>query len=76
MTIEASDGDNNRDVKEVFFYSKKPDGEYANSGNPFKLYDDGQSGDAIAQDNKFSLIIWITAENMLGNYTFEFQARD
>jgi hypothetical protein len=22
------------------------------------------------------LIIWITAENMLGNYTFEFQARD
>jgi len=76
LTIEASDPDHNNDVKEVFFYSKKPNGEYANSGNPFKLYDDGLSGDATAKDNIFSLIIWITSANDLGNYVFEFQARD
>ena len=76
LTLEASDADNNRDIKEVFFYSKRPDGEYANSGNPFQLYDDGQSGDEIADDYKYSLTIWITSENTIGNYTFEFQARD
>jgi hypothetical protein len=76
LSIEASDPDHNNDVKEVFFYSKKPNGEYANSGNPFKLYDDGLSGDISAKDNIFSLIIWITSANDFGNYVFEFQARD
>ncbi len=76
LTIEATDPDNKNDVKEVFFYSKKPNGEYANSGNPFNLYDDGASGDATANDNIFSLIIWIISANDLGDYVFEFQARD
>ncbi|MBC8185170.1 hypothetical protein H8E88_29090 [candidate division KSB1 bacterium] len=76
LTIETTDPDHNNDVKEVFFYSKKPNGEYANSGNPFNLYDDGQLGDATANDNKFSLVIWITSANDLGDYVFEFQARD
>ena len=76
LSIEASDPDHNNDVKEVFFYSKKPNGEYANSGNPFNLYDDGLSGDISAKDNIFSLIIWITSANDFGNYVFEFQARD
>lgn len=76
LAIEASDPDHNNDVKDVIFFSKKPNGEYANSGNPFNLYDDGQSGDATANDNTFSLIIWITSANELGDYIFEFQAKD
>ncbi len=75
LTVTVTDQDDNRDIKEVLFNSFKPDGS-PSSGNPFKMYDDGTSGDAIAGDYIFSLRIFITSQNATGNYRFEFQAKD
>ena len=75
LTAKVTDQDNNKDIKEVSFDTFKPDGT-PSSGNPFKMYDDGTSGDAVAGDFIFSLRIFITAANDAGNYRFEFQARD
>ena len=59
VTIKAIDADHNNDVKDVFFYSIKPDSTYANNGNPIFLYDDGDvngySGDMDANDMIFSV---------------------
>ena len=75
LTAEVTDPDDNRDIKEVNFYTFRPDGTAA-SGNPFKMYDDGTSGDSIANDYIYSLKIFITSQNSPGNYRFEFQAKD
>lgn len=75
LAASVTDDDDNRDIKEVFFNTFKPDGS-PSSGNPFKMYDDGTSGDAIAGDYIFSLKIFITAQNATGDYRFEFQAKD
>ncbi len=75
LTASVFDADDNRDVKEVFFNSFKP-GNIPSDNNPFKMYDDGTSGDAIAGDFIFSLKIFIIPQNATGSYRFEFQAKD
>lgn len=75
LTAKVSDPDDNRDIKEVFFNTFKPNGS-PSSGNPFKMYDDGTSGDLVANDFTYSLTIFITAQNSPGDYRFEFQAKD
>lgn len=75
LTANVTDADNNRDIHEVYFDTFRPDGS-ASSGNPFKMYDDGTSGDVTAGDYIYSLKIFITSQNSPGNYRFEFQARD
>ena len=75
LTASVTDPDNNKDIKEVVFNTFKPDGS-PSTGNPFKMYDDGTSGDAVARDYIFSLRIFITATNAVGTYRFEFQAKD
>lgn len=75
LTANVTDADNNRDIHEVYFDTFRPDGS-ASSGNPFKMYDDGTSGDLTAGDYIYSLKIFITSQNSPGNYRFEFQARD
>lgn len=75
LTANVTDADNNRDIHEVYFDTFRPDGS-ASSGNPFKMYDDGTSGDLTAGDYVYSLKIFITSQNSPGNYRFEFQARD
>lgn len=75
LTARVADQDNNKDIKEVTFDTFKPDGT-ASSGNPFKMYDDGTSGDAVAGDYIYSLLIYISSQNSPGNYRFEFQAKD
>jgi hypothetical protein len=77
FTLAATviDPDDNRDIKEVIFNTFKPDGS-PSGGNPFKMYDDGTSGDATANDFIFSLQIFITSQNSPGNYRFEFLAKD
>jgi len=75
LTAYVTDEDNNADVREVSFNSYKPSG-IPSGGNPFKMYDDGTSGDRIAGDNIFSLLIWITSQNSPGDYRFDFQAID
>jgi hypothetical protein len=75
LSASVTDSDNNKDIKAVVFNTFKPDGS-PSTGNPFKMYDDGTSGDAVAGDYIFSLRIFITATNAVGNYRFEFQAID
>ncbi len=62
-------------IRRVFFNSFQPNGN-ASTGNPFAMRDDGQQGDAVAGDGRYSLRIQITPQNALGNYRFEFQAED
>lgn len=75
LTARVTDLDTNKDIKAVFFNTFKPDGS-ASSGNPFKMYDNGTSGDAVAGDYIYSLRIYIGSQNSPGNYRFEFQAKD
>jgi hypothetical protein len=75
LAARATDPDDNRDIKEVIFNSFKPDGSGSTS-NPFKMYDDGTSGDAVPNDYIYSLQIFITSQNSPGNYRFEFLAKD
>jgi hypothetical protein len=62
-------------IKRVFFNSFQPNGQ-PSTNNPFSMRDDGQQGDAVAGDGRYSLRIQITPQNALGNYRFEFQAED
>jgi len=59
----------------VFFNSFLPSGSPA-TGNPFLMRDDGQGGDAVAGDGRYSLTIQITSQNATGTYRFDFQAED
>lgn len=77
LSIKAEDDDVDcyDAVTRVFFNSFRPDGTPA-TGNPFVMRDDGQGGDATANDGRYSLTIQITPQNATGNYRFEFQAQD
>jgi hypothetical protein len=79
ITIKAFDPDGNDDIKTVQFNVFKPDGS-PSSGNPFKMYDDGNasgiSGDEKAGDGIYSLIIQLPPNTQKGTYKFEFQAID
>lgn len=79
ITVKASDPDGNDDIKTVQFNVFKPDGS-PSSGNPFKMYDDGNasgiSGDEKAGDGIYSLIIQLPPNAQKGKYKFEFQAID
>ncbi len=79
MTIRATDPDGDSDIKSVQFNSFKPDGS-PSSGNPFKMYDDGNasgiSGDDKAGDGIYSIIIQLPPNTQKGRYRFEFQAID
>lgn len=75
LSVQASDPNCITDLKRVFFNTFLPNGN-PSSGNPFSMRDDGQQGDAVAGDGRYSLGIQITPQNALGNYRFEFQAED
>ncbi len=75
FAVSAFDSDGPGDIATVFFRS-------LNSTNPnfeFKLYDDGNravTGDSIAGDGRYSLIIAIDSTATLGTKEFRFWARD
>jgi len=75
LSVKADDPDNPHDVKEVFFDTYKPDGTISKS-SPLQMYDNGASGDAVAGDQVYSLRAFLVYNNDVGNYRFEFQARD
>ena len=79
MSVKATDPDGQGDIKMVYFNSFRPDGT-PSSGNPFQLYDDGGasgiSGDDVAGDGIYSIIIQIPPGTQKGKYRFEFQAVD
>ncbi|MDZ7268470.1 MAG: hypothetical protein ONB48_12110 [candidate division KSB1 bacterium] len=77
LSVRAVDPDSSCDdgIARVFFNSFRPDGTPA-SGNPFAMRDDGQEGDARANDRRYSLRIQIAPQNQTGTYRFEFYAQD
>ena len=75
LSVKVTDPQGSADVSQVYFNTFKPDGS-PSSGNPFSMRDDGQGGDAIANDGIYSLGISISASNATGNYRFEFYAVD
>ena len=75
LTVRVIDPEGLSDVKSVYFNTTKPDGS-PSSGNPFSLFDDGTAGDVNPGDGVYSLTIYITPQNALGNYRFDFLAED
>lgn len=77
LRVRASDPNGLDDIQRVVFNSFRPDGS-ASTGNPFQMFDDGDSnhGDARRGDGIFSLKIILPASTQTGTYRFEFQAFD
>ena len=75
LSIKVKDGNGLNDIKTVSFLSHKPDG---NVSGPIQMYDDGGSvsGDQVAGDGIYSVLIEVTPDNQKGTYRFEFQAQD
>jgi len=82
----VSDPDGLDDVDSVYFFSQKPDGSYANGGNPLSMQDNGKAfnisdpwsgvGDATANDGIYSLTILMDTNALPGRYIFTFYSRD
>jgi hypothetical protein len=79
LRIMAQDTDGQQDIYKVFFNSFKPGGA-PSSGNPFQMYDDAnansKSGDIIAGDGDYGLMIQLPPTTTPGIYQFHFQAID
>jgi len=76
------------EIRSVTMMSLKPDGSYANGGQPIPLYDDGgqevfysfggidfTSGDSLANDGIYSLLLALAPNNLSGTYHWSFHAR-
>lgn len=86
LTARVRDEQSLADIDQVYFYSRKPDGTYANNGQPFLLKDNGLAfdinnlseavGDETAGDGEFTYSLLINSEAQTGWYRFEFYSRD
>ncbi len=88
VRVRVSDPQGLADVDSVYFLSLKPDGEYANSGAPFPMVDNGlpfnqqnfwvEAGDATAGDGIYTLTIGLSGNpaTLLGTYVYTFYMRD
>ncbi len=76
------------EIRDVSMMSLKPNGEYANNGQPIPLYDDGSetvfftfqgidftSGDRIAGDGEYALLLVLDPSTLTGVYGWTFNAR-
>lgn len=76
------------EIRDVSMMSLKPDGTYANGGQPIPLYDDGgsvvffsfegidfTSGDSLANDGIYSLLLALAPNNLSGVYHWTFNSR-
>ncbi|UCE04803.1 MAG: hypothetical protein JSW07_14415, partial [bacterium] len=78
ISISATDPQGLSDIRDVRFYSFKPDGTEAKN-SPIKMTDDGKkgsSGDEVANDGIYSVIIKLPSDTPTGDYTFIFEAID
>jgi len=88
LTLEVSHPRGLDEIKSVSMMSLKPDGSYANGGNPIPLYDDGgkvvfysfggidfTSGDTLANDGVYSLLLALSPGNLSGVYHWTFNAK-
>jgi len=71
------------DIRSCYLMFQKPDGSYANNGEPIYLFDDGNKSennisiwDRAANDGIFSRLITIGNENLLGKYFATFYLND
>ena len=88
LTLEVSHANGLDEIRDVSMMSLKPDGSYANSGQPIPLYDDGgsevfytfggidfTSGDSLANDGVYSLLLALAPTNLSGVYHWTFNSR-
>lgn len=87
IRVKVTDADGLEDIKWVGFTSLKPDGTYANKGNPIYLYDDGgekilyepynlTSGDSVKGDGIYSYVLLLDPSVTPGSYLWTFRAQD
>lgn len=88
LTAHITDPQGLSDVDSVYFFSLKPNGEYANDSNPFILIDNGkpfnimnpydETGDIRTGDGiySFSLLLYNNPQTVIGTYVFTFYMRD
>jgi len=72
--VSATDPDGPGDIDSVYFTSIRPDG--TSNGLHFYLHDDGQYGDSVAADGRYTLGITFDSSVQLGIFTFTFSAKD
>lgn len=78
LSIKVWDPNGLNDIETVYFNTFLPNGN-PSSGNPFLMYDNGNSidhGDETAGDGIYSRIIQLPPSTPSGIYRFEFEARD
>ena len=75
FSVQVTDPQGPEDIAEVYILVTKPDGT-PSSGNPFRLNDRGQNGDAVAYDGIYSSGFQIPSGTPLGRYIFEVHAVD
>jgi hypothetical protein len=76
ISLPAWDDQTNADIDSVNMLSLKPNGEYANEGQPIPLVDTGEWGDEVAGDSIFSINAVLYDTSLVGTYIFTFWARD
>ncbi|MBT4143889.1 MAG: hypothetical protein HOE47_01240 [Candidatus Marinimicrobia bacterium] len=84
--VSAHDPNGLDDIQSCFLMFKKPDGSYANNGDPIVLYDDGTQypddsdnpsfWDLLENDGIYSRLITIGSTNPLGTYEATFTLKD
>ena len=88
LTLEVSHSHGLDEIRDVSMMSLKPDGTFANGGQPIPLYDDGgsvvfytfagidfTSGDSLANDGVYSLLLALAPNNLSGVYQWIFNSR-
>ena len=88
LTLEVSHSQGLDEIRSVSMMSLKPDGSYANGGDPIPLYDDGgsvvfysfggidfTSGDTLANDGVYSLLLALAPNNLSGVYHWTFNSK-
>ncbi len=76
ISLLVWDDQTNADIDSVNLLSLKPNGEYANEGQPIPLVDTGEWGDEAAGDSIFSINAVLYDTSLVGTYIFTFWARD
>ena len=81
--VNVFDPNGINDIRSCYLMFQKPDGSYANNGEPIYLFDDGNKSednisiwDRTANDGVFSRLITIGNENPLGKYFATFYLND
>lgn len=79
LQVQVSDPNGECDIAAAYFNATNPNG-VPNPSNPFTMYDNGNPVppfcDTVANDGKYSLMIYIGSTATLGDYSFKFNTRD